>query len=52
MSSPLGAGEEDGTFIVQEGRLTGEPLTFEFDASGRVTGLQLSAYGGSFRKID
>ena len=50
--SPLQATEEPGVFTVQAGRLAGEPLSFQFDGEGRVTGLQLSAHGGVFRKTE
>jgi CubicO group peptidase (beta-lactamase class C family) len=50
--SALAATDKPNAFTVQAGRLAGEPLTFQFDADGRVTGLQLSAHGGLFRKTD
>ncbi len=50
--SPLAATDKSNVFVVQAGRLAGEPLTFEFGDAGRVTGLQLSAHGGTFRKVD
>ena len=50
--SPLTATDKPNVFIVADGRLAGEPLTFELDETGRATGLQLSAHGGLFKKID
>ena len=47
------ATEQPNVFVVHEGRFAGEPMTFEFDSDGRVTGMHLSALGGNrLRKTD
>jgi hypothetical protein len=38
--------------VIEAGRWAGEPLTIEFDSNGCVSGFQMSAHGGRFRKID
>ena len=46
------ATDKPNVYIVKEGRFAGEPLIFELDADGNVTGLQLTALGGYLKKTD
>jgi D-alanyl-D-alanine carboxypeptidase len=47
------ATDKPNVFVVNEGRFAGEPMTFEYDTDGRVTGMHLSALGGNhMRKTD
>jgi len=48
----LAATDQPNVFVPQEGRLAGEPLTFQFDDVGQVTGVQLRAFGGHLKKTD
>jgi D-alanyl-D-alanine carboxypeptidase len=50
--TPLLATDKPEVFVIEAGRWAGEPLTIEFDSNGRVSGFQMSAHGGRFRKID
>jgi hypothetical protein len=50
--TPLLATDKPEVFVIKAGRWAGEPLTVEFDSNGRVSGFQMSAHGGRFRKID
>jgi len=50
--APLAASDKPSVFIVSAGRIAGEPLTFEFDADGRVTGFVTGDKIGRYRKID
>jgi D-alanyl-D-alanine carboxypeptidase len=50
--TPLLATDKPEGFVIEAGRWAGEPLTIEFDSNGRVSGFQMSAHGGRFRKID
>ncbi len=46
------ATDKPNVFITTEGRLAGEPLIFEFDDAGQVTGMQLTALGGYLKKTN
>jgi len=50
--TPLLATDKPEVFVIEADRWAGEPLIFEFDSNGRVSGFQMSAHGGRFRKID
>jgi D-alanyl-D-alanine carboxypeptidase len=49
--APLVTTDKPDTFIVEVGRIAGEPLRFERDAHGKVVGFILSENGGLFRKV-
>jgi hypothetical protein len=50
--TPLLATDKPEVFMIQAGRWAGEPLPIECDSNGRVSGFQMSADAGRFRKID
>ncbi|MGO9449656.1 MAG: serine hydrolase domain-containing protein [Candidatus Binataceae bacterium] len=50
--APLTATDKPNVFIVSAGRIAGEPLTFEFEADGRVTGFVTGDKISRYRKID
>ena len=50
--APLVATDKPEVFVIEAGRWAGEPLTIEFDSNGGVSGFQMCAHGGRFRKID
>ncbi|MGO9605699.1 MAG: serine hydrolase domain-containing protein [Candidatus Binataceae bacterium] len=50
--APLTATDKPNVFIVSAGRIAGEPLIFEFEADGRVTGFVTGDKISRYRKID